>query len=45
MQGIKNWWNGFANKHPSAAKWVHEGGMFLIFCYVVTFLKYLIMLF
>ena len=49
MEGIKNWWmpkwNGFAEKHPKAAKWIREGGLFLIFCYVVTFLKYLIMLF
>ena len=38
-------WNGFAEKHPKAAQWIREGGLFLIISYVVTFLKYLIMLF
>lgn len=45
MEGIKNWWNGFTEKHPKASKWIREGGLFIIISYVVTFLKYLIMLF
>lgn len=24
-------WNTFAEKHPAAAKWVREGGLFVIF--------------
>ena len=24
-------WNTFAEKHPAAAKWVREGGLFLVF--------------
>ena len=32
--------NGFAEKHPKAAQWIREGGLFLIFSYVVTFLKW-----
>ena len=24
-------WNTFAEKHPAAAKWVREGGLFAIF--------------
>ena len=24
-------WNDFAAKHPAAAKWVREGGLFVIF--------------
>jgi len=42
---ILSWWNGFAERHPKAAKWFREGGMFLIISYLVTFFKYLIMLF
>lgn len=24
-------WNNFAAKHPAAAKWVREGGLFVVF--------------
>ena len=24
-------WNTFAGKHPAAAKWVREGGLFVVF--------------
>ncbi len=24
-------WNTFAEKHPAAAKWVREGGSFIVF--------------
>ena len=24
-------WNIFAEKHPAAAKWVREGGLFVVF--------------
>lgn len=37
--------DSFAQKHPKAAQWIREGGLFIIISYVVTFLKYLIMLF
>lgn len=26
-----NFWNNFAAKHPAAAKWVREGGLFAVF--------------
>ena len=45
MDGIKNWWNGFAEKHPKAAEWVQKGGLFLIFSYVVTAIKALLLIF
>ena len=45
MEGIKNWWNGFAEKHPKLAEWVQKGGLFLIFSYVVTFIKFLLLMF
>ena len=42
---IFNCWNNFSEKHPKTAQWFREGGMFLIISYLVTFFKYLIMLF
>ncbi len=42
---LLDWWDRFGEKHPKAAKWLREGGLFLIISYVVTFLKYLVMLF
>ncbi len=32
--------SSFAEKHPKAAQWIREGGLFLIFSYVVTFFKW-----
>lgn len=37
--------NNFAKSHPKAAKWIREGGLFIIFSYVVTFFKYLMLQF
>lgn len=45
MNGLKNWWKNFVEKHPKAAQWVREGGLFLVFSYVVTFLKLLLLTF
>ena len=45
MEGLKNWWNGFADKHPALAEWVRKGGLFLLFSYFVTFLKALLLIF
>ena len=38
-------WNSFAEKHPKAAKWIREGGLFVIVSNLVTVLKYLILQF
>lgn len=38
-------WGEFAQKHPGAAKWIREGGLFVIVCNLVTVLKYFILLF
>ena len=38
---MKEW----LEKHPKAAQWIREGGLFLVFSYVVTFIKYLILQF
>lgn len=45
MEGIKNWWKGFTDKHPKLAQWIREGGLFLLFSYVVTFIKLLLLMF
>lgn len=45
MNGVKNWWSGFVDKHPAAAKWIREGGLFLVFCYVVTGIKAILLIF
>lgn len=42
---MRTFWNTFMEKHPAAAKWVREGGLFLVFSYVVTFIKYLMLTF
>lgn len=42
---MKNWWAKFSEEHPKAAQWVREGGLFLVFCYLVTFIKYLLLTF
>ena len=34
-----NFFDSFAQKHPKAAQWIREGGLFIIFSYVVTFIK------
>lgn len=42
MNAAVRWWNGFVSKHPSAAKWIREGGLFLIFSNAVTAIQYII---
>ncbi|RVU96890.1 hypothetical protein EII22_09230 [Coriobacteriales bacterium OH1046] len=37
--------SSFAEKHPKAAQWIREGGLFVLFSYVVTFIKYLLLTF
>ena len=36
-------WNDFENKHPAIAKWVREGGLFVIVSNLITFFKYLLL--
>ena len=38
-------WNTFAEKHPAAAKWVREGGLFVIVSNLITVFKYLLLQF
>ena len=32
-------WNNFAAKHPAAAKWVREGGLFVVVSNLITVFK------
>lgn len=38
-------WKKFEAKYPTAAKWLLTGGLFLIFSYLVTFIKMLLLMF
>ncbi|TGY92654.1 hypothetical protein E5329_19170 [Petralouisia muris] len=40
-----NMWNNFAESHPSAAKWIREGGLFFIVSNLITVLKYILLQF
>ena len=42
---MKNWWNHFAQKHPSLSQWVREGGLFVIVSNLITVFKYLLLTF
>ena len=45
MDKSNNIWNRFAEKHPSASKWIREGGLFVIVSNLITVLKYVMLLF
>ena len=38
-------WNDFTQKHPGAAKWIREGGLFFLFSNLVTVWQYLLIQF
>lgn len=37
--------SSFAEKHPKLMEWIRKGGLFVIFSYVVTFIKMLLLMF
>ena len=45
MTSLKSWWAGMVEKHPTAMKWVREGGLYVIVCNLVTVLKYFMLQF
>ncbi len=45
MSEEKKGWGAFAEKHPKAAQWIREGGLFVIVSNVITVFKYLILQF
>ena len=40
-----SFWTNFAAKHPGAAKWIREGGLFVIVSNVITVFKYILLTF
>ena len=38
-------WSDFVSRHPAAAKWIREGGLFIIVSNVITVFKYIILQF
>ena len=38
-------WKSFSDKHPKVAKWVREGGLFVIVSNLITVFKYLLLTF
>ncbi len=38
-------WNNFMEKHPGAAKWIREGGLFVVVSNLITVFKYLLLTF
>jgi len=42
---MKQWWKNFKESHPKLAKWVREGGLFILFSNLVTVFQYLVIQF
>lgn len=45
MKVMKDWWNHFAERHPSLFQWVREGGLFIIVSNAITVFKYVLLTF
>lgn len=45
MTGVVGIWDGYEKRHPAAAKWIREGGLFIIVSNLITVLKYLMLQF
>lgn len=45
MQRSVKKWKEFSEKSPGLAKWIREGGLFVIVCNLITVLKYLMLQF
>ena len=45
FEKIKDKWNGFVDKKPALAKWIREGGLFILVSNVITVFKYLLLTF
>lgn len=42
---MKDWWNHFAERHPSLSQWVREVGLFIIVSNAITVFKYVLLTF
>ena len=45
MKVMKDWWNHFAERHPSLSQWAREGGLFIIVSNAITVFKYVLLTF
>ncbi len=45
MRAVVSIWNGFMEKHPKAAEWIREGGLFVIVSNLITLFKYVLLSF
>lgn len=45
MKVMKDWWNHFAERHPSLSQWVREGGLFIVVSNAITVFKYVLLTF
>lgn len=45
MSFITEKWNKWAGERPAVARWVREGGLFVIVCNLITVFKYLMLQF
>lgn len=45
MQKVKSMWENYKEKHPVAAKWIREGGLYVIVCNLITVFKYILLQF
>ena len=45
MKYLSEKWKGFVNKNPRLAKWVREGGLYVVVCNLITVFKYLLLQF
>lgn len=45
MQRLKKLWTQLEAKYPTGAKWIREGGLYVIVCNLITVLKYLLLQF
>ena len=42
---VRNKWKKFESRHSAAAKWIREGGLYVIVCNLITVFKYIILQF
>ena len=45
MNRLAKWWQSFDGKHPIAARWIREGGLFVIVSNLITVFKYVLLQF
>ena len=45
MNRLAKWWQSFDEKHPIAARWIREGGLFVSVSNLITVFKYVLLQF